>query len=373
MTSRIYLVPGFFGFTKIGELNYFHRVGSTLEEMLDAHGIDAEVVECTTQPTGSIRKRALRVLHQIEATGGLDADRIHLVGHSTGGLDIRLLATPGVELLEDDREERLGDRLRSVISVATPHFGTPLANFFTTFQGRYMLQILTALATNMAGRYTIVGASMLLQAAAQVDDRLGRDRTMLDTLSERLLSQITVDKNDPLWAFLHEVSSDQGAIIQLTPEGMHLFNAAVTQRPGTRYHCVATAAPPPSLRNLPKLINPKRAASAAIFSSLWRLTSREHSHYPYPSPASRLEADVEATLPFPLTPATNDGIVPTLSQLHGELIMAVVADHLDVVGQFSNAGGNPHSDWLPSGSKFDEARFRRVMKGIADAIAAADA
>ncbi len=46
-----------------------------------------------------------------------------------------------------------------------------------------------------------------------------------------------------MFHFLREVSSHQGAIMQLTPESMHLFNAAVTDREGLRYSLVLTAAP----------------------------------------------------------------------------------------------------------------------------------
>ena len=62
---------------------------------------------------------------------------------------------------------------------------------------------------------------------------------------------------------------------------------------------------------------------------------------------------------------TNDGVVPTLSQAYGTFIDAVVGDHLDIVGQFHNSGGEPMADWLPSGSHFDESRFARVWDNVA--------
>ena len=48
---------------------------------------------------------------------------LHFVGHSTGGLDIRLLLTPGVHLVRGDAEERVATHARSAITLATPHFG----------------------------------------------------------------------------------------------------------------------------------------------------------------------------------------------------------------------------------------------------------
>lgn len=366
--TKIYLVPGFFGFTSLGALNYFHRVDEVLGEALEGHGIRAEIISCETQPTGSIRYRAERVLQQIARTGGLEARNVHLIGHSTGGLDIRLLVTPGVALVPDDSEERLGERVRSVTTIATPHFGTPLANFFTTFQGRHLLQLLTLLATTRAGRYGIFAGAQLLSLIAAIDNKIGRDATILDALSERLLRNISHDADHALWTFLEEVQSDQGAIIQLTPEGTNLFNAAVTDRPGVDYRCVVSAAPPPPGYSIPQLIRENRLVTAALFMLLHKLTAREHSHYPYPSPASSMHDEIQKQLPFELDSTTNDGIVPTLSQIYGKPSAVVVADHLDVVGQFRYSGGDRLSDWLPSGSRFDESRFRMIWQNVAETV-----
>ncbi|MCA9523647.1 MAG: triacylglycerol lipase, partial [Myxococcales bacterium] len=131
-SGSVYLVPGFFGFSELGGFNYFYRVAETLQRELRARGYRAQIVECTTLPTGSITARAERLLQHVIASGGLDGDEIHFVGHSTGGLDVRLLLTPGVVLRKSDEEERVGARTRSATMVATPHFGTPLAGFFTS-------------------------------------------------------------------------------------------------------------------------------------------------------------------------------------------------------------------------------------------------
>lgn len=367
---QVFLVPGFFGFTSLGAFSYFHRVADTLGSALRERGFDARVVETRTQPTGSLSTRADRLLEDVLAAGALDADAIHFVGHSTGGLDVRLLVTPGVRLRGGDAEERVASRTRSVITVATPHFGTPLANFFTTLPGRQILRLLAVLATSNEGRYGLFAVAQLAQLLARADDWLGRRDTFLDQLSARLLQRLSPRRDDPVWRFVRDVGEDQGAIIQLTPEGMNLFNAAVADRPGVSYRSVATAAPPPSRTRWREFRSPQRLAGFLVFSAIYGVSSRRHRQYPYPSPARTYEAALRSQLPIPLDSATNDGIVPTLSQLYGEPLMAVLADHLDVVGQFHNAGGDPLSDWLPSGADFDEARFQEVWAQIADAIAA---
>ena len=374
MSIRVYLVPGFFGFTSLGSLNYFQRVSQVLGEALARHGMRAEVVECGTQPTASIRRRADRLLDYVLETGGLDAARLHFVGHSTGGLDVRLMTTPGVRLRPDDTEELLAGKTRSVITLATPHYGTPLAGFFTTVAGRQLLELLTVLATSRSGRYAIFGGTRLLGMLGRLDDWFGRKNTFLDMVSKRLFARLTMATDDPIWTFLEEVSTDQGAIVQLMPESMHLFNAAVTDRPGVRYASVVTAAPPPPRHyGVADMRSLARAALAGTFTLLHALAGREHPHYPYPHVgADVLTAELRRALPFEVTTSTNDGIVPTLSQVYGNVLSVVMGDHLDVVGQFASGNDNPHGDWLPSKSGYDEERFRATWDAIAGEIAAAN-
>ena len=370
MGTKIYLVPGFFGFNSLGALNYFRGVSSALATSLQRRGIEADIVECSTQPTGSIRNRSERVLSYMESTGGLEAEHLHFIGHSTGGLDVRLLVTPGVRLRSDDLEKSIGDRVRSVITVSTPHFGTPLANYFTSLQGRHLLQIMTLMATSNKGRLAIWAAAQLLSTVARLDDWMGRTETFLDTLSQRVLRQISLDQNDPVWAFLREIASDQGAIIQLTPEGMNLFNAAVVDRPGVDYRCVVTAAPAPIAHQLGELLSLRKAAMVGLFSLLYVLTTQEHRHYPYPSPVDALRDEVQASLSFALNTRTNDGVVPTLSQLYGEPIGVFEADHLDVVGQYARGDADRYADWMPSGAAFGDDDFVNLWDGVAEAIGA---
>ncbi len=366
----VFLVPGFFGFEALGELRYFHRVEQALEQSLRRRGCEARIVTCPTQPTGSIPRRADRLRRRVLESGGLEAEELYFVGHSTGGLDVRLLLTPGVRLAEDESEERIASLTRAAVTVATPHHGTPLASFLTTVQGRSLLVLLAALATSREGRGTLYLASQALGLLARLGDVLGRRRGALDQLSHQVLSRVRFQEDDPIWEYLREIGSDQGAILQLTPEAMHLFNAAVSDRPGVSYTCVATAAPRPpagyGLRDLP----PQRAALRLVFVLLYGLAARPHRHYPYPEPDPELHALLESELPFPIGVRSNDGIVPTRSQLRGALLRAVLADHLDVVGQYHRPG-EPLSDWLPSGARFDPRRFERVWDAIGAEIARA--
>ena len=65
-------------------------------------------------------------------------------------------------------------------------------------------------------------------------------------------------------------------------------------------------------------------------------------------------------------------MVPTLSQVHGEIIRAVWADHHDVIGHFDHPTHvPPHFDWVASGTGFTRARFEAVWRDVATFVAAA--
>jgi hypothetical protein len=368
---HVYLVPGFFGFTSLGSVSYFHRVSVTLETMLDRRGVAAEVIECPTVPSGSIRHRAVRLLQHVIDTGGLDAEELHFVGHSTGGLDVRLLLTPNVQLQPGDNEARVARRTRNAITVATPHYGTPTADFFTLLPGRQALEWLARALTTRLGRLAVVGVGQAVGLVGRIDSYLRRE-TILDAVSRNLLQHLTLRPDDPVFNFLSQVSVDQAAIVQITPECMDLFNAAVVMHPDVAYGCVVTGAPAPPLAWRPEdLLSPERVAMGGVFLCAWLLAAREHKRYPYPMPSRAVLTELERSIENPHSPATNDGIVPTRSQVYGDLIAAVLSDHYDVIGQYQTPD-SALSDWLPSGTRFDASRFEAVWLRVADRIAGFD-
>jgi hypothetical protein len=365
----VFLVPGFFGFTSVAAVSYFEDVERSLGRGLAQRGVDARIVRCATQPTASIRRRAEALRRQVVRRGGLRAAELHFVGHSTGGLDVRLLLTPGLKTVGAPSDERIARLTRTAISVATPHHGTPLANHFNTLQGQTLLLVLSALATSGQGRGVILAAAKAIALAARLDDWLGREEGPLDRLAEGLLRRIRFDRKDPVWRYLGEIERDQGAVVQLTPEGVDLFDAAVADRPTIAYGCVVTGVPKPreSLK-VAELVDPEYIALRALFRLLHGLTAQPHAHYPYPNPTPTQQAQLDRAFGFKAGPRTSDGIVPTLSQLHGRILHVARADHLDVVGHYTLAGGRT-ADWLPSGAGFTPEAFEATWDAVAAAIA----
>jgi hypothetical protein len=331
--------------------------------------VEARIVRCATQPTASIPRRTDALRRQVIASGGLRASELHFIGHSTGGLDVRMLLTPGLKIARGNTEERIAQLTRTATSVSTPHHGTPLANHFMTIQGQTLLLVLSALATSGQGRRAVLATARAIAMIARLDDCLGRNEGALDRVSQGLLRKIRFDRRDPVWKYLGEIEQDQGAVVQLTPEGIELFEAAVADRAGIDYGCVVSGVPRPRERfSIKEFMDPEYVALRALFRLLHALTAQPHPRYPYPKPARATQRMLDKALGFKLTPAISDGIVPTLSQLHGRVLHAVRADHLDVVGHYTLAGGSS-GNWLPSGAGYTREAFDATWNVVAAAIA----
>jgi triacylglycerol esterase/lipase EstA (alpha/beta hydrolase family) len=100
--SHVYLSPGMFGFARLASFDYFEHVVRAIEERFRARGRSAKVHVCEVHPTASVRRRAAKLARMVSDTVG-DEGPIHTVGHSTGGLDARLVDSPSVHLGHDRR------------------------------------------------------------------------------------------------------------------------------------------------------------------------------------------------------------------------------------------------------------------------------
>jgi hypothetical protein len=371
VTHRIYLVPGFFGFANLGELRYFTHVREFLAQCCEGLGLNAEIEVVKTYPTSSLPLRATRVLETIAAARSGN-DPVHLIGHSSGGLDVRLAAAPNVLLRTDLNVERFARSIRTVVTVATPHHGTPLASFFASLLGQQILQVL-ALITVYVLRFGKLPMSVLLPIAAvfaRLDDRMGVNSVLLDQLFGQLLENFSAERRRAVQAFLTEVGKDQALVAQLTPEGMDLFNASTRDRPGVRYGCVLTRGHTPGMRStLSAGLDPSAQLSHMVYHAIYRLAARM-PRARTPELTREQARALRRTFGTPPSNAANDGVIPTLSQAWGHVVHATEADHLDVIGHFSDpAHVPPHYDWLSSGSGFTRQRFEALWNDVACYIA----
>ncbi len=358
-----------FGFGRLASYDYFEHVEVGLIERLQAERDLAEVFVVDVPPTASIRRRAALLADLIDRTSRDSQGPIHLLGHSTGGLDCRIVASPGAHLGVDRNVLGWVDRLASVTLLSTPNHGTPLASFFATAKGARLLYALSAFTFVLLalGTPPFTIASQLVVSIGRIDRQLGMQLDLLDSGTDKLLALLDANRAREGRAYLDAIRRDQAAIIQLTPEAMDLFQAGIDDRPGVLYQSVVAAAPLPRAKNVAaSVLAPWRIVSYAIFATLHALTSRVDERYPC-APA-RLEPEAERILvaAFGQRPeaGASDGVVPVLSQIHGRVAWAGRADHLDVLGHFFSKPGSTHRDWLSSGARFDEARFAKMLDAV---------
>lgn len=356
--DRVYLVPGFFGFVNLGDFAYWGHVQRALAQRLPGWSVHP----VATRPTATLPLRAQALLERIDETSNPE-DRVHIVGHSTGGLDGRLATAPGV-VLPNGRSSR---EAASVVSVCTPHHGTPGARFFSTLQGKAALRVLS-LATVFSIRRGRVPLRILLKLGEVVSGTAqaatGGTGHLHDELFKSLLGEFSAERRDAIADFLEDVSSDRALLAQLTGDAMQLFNASNPKREGVRYGSVVAKADRPRLGGVLEAgIRPTSQAAKALYTGCWNLAAAWSEAPPVSPPHADRMLDAWPELP---TSRDNDGIVPTLSQPYGDIIRCVSADHLDVLGHFAGPDQTPpHYDWLPSGSRFTRLGFEALWSDIA--------
>lgn len=213
----IVLVHGFLGFDEVAvlgrRLQYFRGV----VEALVAEGTDVHVVRLP--PVASVRERALALTAYVEQ---LEAPRVNIVAHSMGGIDARYAIA----------ELGLATRVAALVTIGTPHHGTPLAR---------------------------AGRSLPARALRRVLESAGVSSSATD------------------W---------------LTPEQMQQFNARVGDAPQVYYASVVG--------------RPGTAQTVLPLRTARRFLDRRAG--------------------------TSDGVVPATSQVWGELLFEVPADHWAQIG-----------------------------------------
>lgn len=361
-------MPGFFGFGRFGDIAYFTGVREALTKSFARLGVDAEVLEVATLPTASIRERAARVVEALAEVAERDGP-IHIIGHSTGGLDARLALAPTASL-PTQRVFTAHDRVRTLVTISCPHFGSPAATFFSGWLGRMLLRIGTRWLIWLLAHGLLLRLTLLLgYALVRLRDPFSKRRGPFQEFKEKLFDDFSDERRRALIEFCEQVGRDQSLLFQLTPAGCDLLNAC-TADPIVRYGSVVTRSPKVTWRTLFRsMLDLYTQLMHPLYGFLRCLCARSESHaIPSPVPAQQAKL-LEAYGELP-SPEDNDGLVPTHSQIWGEVIHATVADHLDVVGKFGWHGDSAWSgDWIPSYSGFNVARFEALWDDVAHFIA----
>lgn len=366
---HVYCVPGMFGFSRLAGYDYFQHVKNALWPHYTKLGHKVEFHDVPCPPTSSLIERA-RVLCSTMAHTAKGKGPIHLLGHSTGGLDARLAVAPTVHLGLGNDLLDFRDRVRSLVTLNAPHYGTPLASYFATVSGTrmlYALSVLTAVSLRL-GEPSLAIFSRLLYGFGSIDRVLGGDLKLFSRVTDTVLRFVDQEGRGEITDYLSKVRTDQGAVIQITPEAMDLFNAAVENSETIRYGSVVAGSPSPSsLKAAARVRGPYMAMTAALYTTLYQFTGQRHERYGYARPTPRQSSLLSEVLGSSPSDDQSDGIVPVLSMLWGELLWVEAADHLDTLGHFhDDQKPARHTDWLTSGSHLTRERFAKMMKKIAE-------
>ncbi len=132
----VVLAHGLLGFDEIrigrARADYFRGVSARLERE------GCVVHRCRVAQLASVSARAADLAAFVNE---IDARRVNVVAHSMGGLDARYaLAKLGV-----------GEKVASLVTVGTPHRGTPLADLGTGLAARGVLGALRRIGVNVDG------------------------------------------------------------------------------------------------------------------------------------------------------------------------------------------------------------------------------
>lgn len=260
----IVMVHGFSGFTRLGPLEYFFQV---LEKL--AEDGEEQIYPAALPPYNSIEERAPYLGAFVDGVlEQTQAEKVHIVAHSQGGLDSRhLLVGLGYH-----------NRVATLTTIATPHRGSPLADYIVALPPDTLDPVAITLAW-------LIGALEDPEATPEGDEW----RSDMDASAASLTTQAleNFNRNHP------------------DPDNVPIFSyAGVSNLQYADSICGDS-----QLGELQRadIIDPLLVAPAAVLSGL---------------------------NPLDLTP--NDGIVTTESMVWGHFVGCIPADHFDQIGQIAD-------------------------------------
>ncbi len=431
--AHLVLVPGFAGFDALGQIEYYAGLTPVFQRWKDAAGRPRATLHYFDNlPTASVATRGAQLgayLAKRVARGEFqEGDTLALIGHSTGGLDIRRMIrelTSGgggrPEGLAVDGAADVAPRVRPedvlrmrprLVFLSVPQRGTNIAAWVRAHAAERTVAI-ASLRANVAARRLPTAEAVQGWVARRALALLEADllRAVQDALAEmdedaiprhapdrpsRVAEAQEAESQIALW--LRHMATDFAAIDDLSPgarpdaaspahldEEARQAERAAWARHGIEARSYATVAPRPfdleGLQPVPVFnpdtpwVRPREtglAGTDVVYRACWRACAGG----PFAVPEGalpRLELLAGRGEPWSLAPWDSDGIVNTASMLwpDGEGTRLVHADHGDVIGHFhrrpavEGSGRRFHSyDLLGSASGFAQADFEKVWNDV---------
>jgi len=361
MRPCVVLVPGFFGFRSFGtgeaRIDYFARVERALRRTLDADFLHHDPSPYATGPLAKRVETLFRALVPLAAGGAC----VHLIGHSTGGVDAQLVLNPRFEWPggpTSSERASVAAAVASVDAVSAPFFGTPIARRTTVLGPTAMVLLHLLSITTSAHDLRFAGGTLMLLSALL--SRFGVGASANELFIQRFLSGVDATTAAEIRRFAGTVAADVGLLEDLVPERMADLQARIAGADPVPVRSWVTVAPTP--RPAFRLETLEAVGRRGLYALAHSLTEpRTGEARPAPS------GDWIGPATAGDLAGASDGIVPIGSQTpNGRAEGLVLGDHLDVVGHFEGEGGG--GTFFKSGAGFDEACFEAFWDWVGRAI-----
>lgn len=384
---HIILVPGFGAFDALGKVEYYAGITSLFCDWKEHNETPVVLHYFDNLPTAAVTTRAARLQNYLAkriARGEiLKTDKIVLVGHSTGGLDIRQvicdLHKRKSEYLPVDGGHVVPSRdlrecLSAVVFLSVPHWGTNIADWVyshPTLRAMVIAQLRAAVAGSQLYLLDAIEAQITGGAASLTDAEILL--ALQDALTEAnehygkpgpLRTAEALEADSDLDLYFREMASDFHVINDLTSQAHDAKHkspahfdgeerrkelALWDQTPievlsyvtvGSRPFRFTSGRLAPVWELTCPLTYPELAKDPQLSAKTdlsYRLCYRACAGGPFrwPANAGEITRELGHVPSEPLETWDNDGIVNTASMLwpRGERVL-VMADHLDIVGHY---------------------------------------
>lgn len=427
---HIVLIPGFAGFDALGRIQYYAGVTPLFREWQAGSGNRVDLRYFDNLPTAGVVTRASRLIAHLAkrvARGEfLKGDAIAVVGHSTGGLDIRRmlvdleqLAAAGGQIAVDGcavPPRQLLEMVSRVAFLSVPQWGTNLADWARAYPTPRKALVAEAQAAVSLARVSPVDrveAWLADKAAKWAGAELFL--AVKDALTEMDANAVSPDdpRRQEKRAAAYEAASELALYLNYMAADFHVIDDLAVIPPDAptspaqfdtdmrsreqaiwREHRIDTrsyatlgrcpfvftpGATAPSLdlrdpRTWPTAnLDPEAATGTDVtYRFAYRACAGGPFQHPPGVPATATLMDTRQ--PHRVELWDNDGVVNTASALwpNGEETLLVRGDHGDIIGHYRLTPARPGSgreydsyDVLRSGSCFEEA-FRAVWRDVFD-------
>jgi hypothetical protein len=428
---HVVLIPGFAGFDALGQIEYYagltpqfaawKKTGSQRREHAVLHYFD-------NFPTAAVATRAARfrdyLAKRIARGEFLPGDSLALVGHSTGGLDIRYLLCELAHSLDKSYPvdgmtvpaKAILESIQRVVFLSVPQWGTNIANWVRDHAPGRTLVVAEMRASVAASQVPLVDKIQECIASFAATTKVNLVYALRDALDEAearpcqdpTQTALAQEAASEIALWLRHIATDFQVINDLSWQppgvdkgspahfgsGMRAEEIAGWKKFGIKTRSYATVGrrafrfeaghPAPRWDLLNPLTYPECTPRAGrnghtdiVYRYCYRACAGGPFQYPDPNKVPVPRPFALAThLPRPIELWDNDGIVNTASMLwpDGERTLLVECDHMDIVGHYKLVRAPDDEsmrkyqayDLFKSDSGFHSEAFQKVWNDVFD-------